>query len=494
MNRLSLSVGVALAAMLALSTPSYARDLVSDPLAHTALMNQGDEPTGHMDVVAASPPAGGQNAIDVIENIHYKNVPPTCWSWGCQVHNTDYFIARKTSARWVAGLNRWILHDSDGNWYAFDTGNTSASILSGKPAYDVGARNAVMGAGDSRRLASVGDGGMGNNGRVLAATYGYTHSEELAYVTYTMTEPVATTYVTEQSASFAYVSGQLWSVDTTGHVAYHNEKPWSDIGLRNSLLSSNDRAAGSYPGVTAGAILGNGNTRELIVTWTYVHEEDFQRVRYSIQTPVQAELVQLDSGSAYMAWINGTEYAVRTGSGGVERLARKPVVELGGRSYSLSGDSPAAVNVFDVVGSNPVLVTLRYNFLHDTQYVVQEYHVDRQATASYSQNLNLWLVNINGNQYAVAFDGDDTSSYSGSVVHAPSTFSRPALLVPGTGGAVVPGVPSAPASGNSCIRGVNCPPAPATTPNGNSCIRGVNCPPAPATTPQGNSCIKGVTC
>jgi hypothetical protein len=152
------------------------------------------------------------------------------------------------------------------------------------------------------------------------------------------------------------------------------------------------------------------------------------------------------------------------------------------------------VQSVDVVDVNGTTMTLRYTFTHDETYVADEYYVDRAKEASYDRDRNLWVLNIDGVDYAVAFDGDDTDGWNGTVVHAPRRFGRPQYVVPGTGGAVVPGRPTdAPAaSGNDCIRGVNCP-TPAAPAHGNDCIQGVTCP-ASAPPPRGNDCIKGVTC
>jgi hypothetical protein len=499
MNRLKISVGIALAAMLALvSAPSDARPLQTDNAPHAKKISQGDQFTGKI-VAASAAPTAGQNVVTVIENLNYRNEPGVCFFRCGGVHDTSYFVQRQVSAVWVLGVNRWIVNDPDGDWYGFDAGSTVAVRLNGKPSYDVGVRTAAMAAGDSRSLASVVDGGALNGGRALNANYTYTHPEALDNVTYTMDESVSTTYVPEQYASFAYIGQQLWSVDGSGHVSYHSEKPWADNGLRSSLLSPNDSTLGNYPTVTAGVGSFNSNYRTFNVTWTYVHDEDFQRVRYNIQSSAQADLVQLDSGYAYMAWINSTEYAVANGSNTVQQLTDKPVVHLGGRASRLAGDTSSAVNVIDVVGSNPVLVTLRYTFSHDSQYIVSEYYVDRQTLASYSQNQNLWVVNVDGLDYVVAFSGDDTSNWSGNVVQAPATVARPQYAVPGTGGAVVPGRPvNSRAVGNTCIQGVD-PGCGAAHAAHNSCIVGVDAgcrPAAPpvVATPRGNTCIKGVDC
>jgi hypothetical protein len=485
MNRIRLAAAsIMLGAILVLgATPSFAaRALVTDTLPHATLMGQRDQQTGKV-VVAAALPVPGQHSVEIEETVHLRNVPGFCLF--CSVHNTDYFIRRRLSASWVDGLHRWILSDPDGTWYAFDTGSRVGSRLRGKPSYDVGQRTATMGANDSQSLASVGDGGVANGGRLLNATYSCAHSESLNNVTYTMMIPVATTYVGNQQASFAKINGQLWSVDGGGHVAFHSERPWSDGGQRDALWSPDDRTSGDYPSVAADATSMSGQFRTLLIVRTYVHDEEFQQVRYTIQTSVQAELVQLDLGaSAYMAWIDRWEYSVAVGSSDVERLSTMPVVDLHGRSYAMAGDRASAPVVVDVSDSSPVRVTLRYVFAHRDTYVVREYYVDRVADASYNQNLNLWVVDIDGLDYAIGFDGDNTSSWSGNVVRAPERFSRPQYAVPRSGGAVVPGRPDYES------------PEPEARQRGNSCIKGVDpdCgydAPAP-TTPAGNSCIKGV--
>jgi hypothetical protein len=492
MNRLNLIASVAIGACLVglMSTPSYARRAtVTETTPRSDVMNAYDQRLGK-DVMAASAPTAGQD-VAVIEKIRFRNQPGLCL-FCSNVHNTDYFIQRSLTATWVSGLHRWVLHDADDDWYSFQAGSIASVQLGSKPSYDRGVLYSMIGAADSRRLLSVSNGGsVGNGGQVLTGTYGYTHVEALDNVTYTMTESVPTTYVPEQSASFAEVSGQIWSVDTGGHVAYHSERPWTNRGVIDASLGSNDAAARGYPVVEDGG--GNFYYRTFKVTTTYVHEEHFQRVQYALRSSELATRVQLNQGSAFMAWIGGTEYQLRSGSSTVERLSEKPVVDLGMRTYSQAGDD-STVSVSNVVGSNPVFVTLRYTFQHDTGYVLEQYYVDRVATATYRQNLSLWTVRVDGSDYVVAFSGDDTSAYSGNVVHAPSSMTRPQYSVDGTGGAVVPGVPhdgSAP-TGNSCIKGVNCP-EPDVTPSGNTCIKGVNCP-EPDVTPSGNTCIKGVTC
>jgi hypothetical protein len=491
MNRLTLTASIALAAMVALvSAPSYAaRPIQNDTTPHASKMNDGDQFTGK-DVTASVPPS--QDSFAATETIHYKNVPSSCWFRCGGIHDTTYVVQRQLTAQWVAGVKRWILQDPDGTWYAFDTGNTTAVQLNGKPSYDAGARTSVMGSGDSRVLARVDDGGPQNSGRALTAVYNYTHVEALANVTYTMAESVSTTYVPEQQASFAWIGQNLYSVDGSGHALYRSEKPWTDRGLRGSQLSSSDEKLDTSVSYNSYLFFA--------VTRTYVHEEDFQKVRYSVQSSAQADLVQLDSGSAYMAWIDGNEYAVSAGSASVQRLNDKPVVHLGNRQSSLIGDAITATEVVSVAGNNnPVLVTLRYTFVNDDHYVTNEYYVETQYWASYNQN-GFWVMNVNGRDYVVAFDNDDTSSWSGNVVHAPSSIPRPSYVVPGTGGAVVPGRPVDDGAGNqnTCIQGVNCPQhreEHRAAPHGNSCIQGVNCPQDTApVTPKGNSCIKGVNC
>jgi hypothetical protein len=489
MNRLTLTASIALAAMVALvSAPSYAgRPIQDDTTTHATKMSPGDQFTGKY-VTTSVPPS--QNTFAATETLHYKNVPPPCWFRCGGIHDTTYIVERQLTAQWVDGVKRWILQDPDGSWYAFDAGSTIAVSLNGKPSYDAGARTSVMGSGDSHVLARVEDGGMQNSGRAMKAIYKYTHVEALADATYTMAESVSTTYVPEQQASFAWIGRNLYSVDGSGHTIYRSEKPWTDRGLRGSQISSSDGKLDTSVRYNSYLFFE--------VTRTYVHEEDFQKVRYSVQSSAQADLVQLDSGSAYMAWIDGSEYAVSAGSASVQRLTGKPVVHLGGRQSSIAGDANTATYIVSVVGTPPpVLVTQRYTFVNDGHYVTSEYYVETQNWASYNQN-GFWVMNVNGSDYVVAFGNDDTSSWSGNVVRAPSTIPRPSYVVPGSGGAVVPGRPidDGATNQNSCIQGVNCPQSTGpATPHGNSCIQGVNCPQDTApVTPQGNSCIKGVTC
>jgi len=170
-----------------------------------------------------------------------------------------------------------------------------------------------------------------------------------------------------------------------------------------------------------------------------VHEQDFEHVRYTTLQEVRADFVP--EVNSYMAWIDGSEYAVNTGTNFVQRLNGRPVVTLGARFTSIGNDRPVRVDVFSVTDKN---VVVRYSFHRNETYVAKEYYVDRPGVLYYNQTWQVWMVAIDGSSYVVAFDSDSFSDPSATVIHAPAGAVRPQYSVPSTTGdglppAVVPG-------------------------------------------------------
>ncbi len=319
----------------------------------TTKIDQGDR-LESKDVVADAVPAAGVQYVPVTETLHYVNEPAFH-------HNTEYQIKRVTTAAFVQRRNSLVLHDEEGDWYSFNTGSSAASKLSAKPQASIGAQAAKLDSNDQGAVVSVTAGGASSGGNpTLNVTYSYIHSESLDDVQYTVAGTAGTTFVQDQNAWFAMVGGSLYRVDHSGQASRLSDKPSVDRGELNGLIDRHDTTA-AYPDVTfAGGFFE--------AHWPHVHELEFEHVRYTTLQEVRADFVP--EVNSYMAWIDGSEYAVNSGSNFVQRLNARPVVTLGARSTNIGYDRPARVDVFSVTDKN---VVVRYSFHRNETYVAKEY-------------------------------------------------------------------------------------------------------------------------
>ncbi len=479
MTRFSIKgMGLAAVAAFALTIfaaqPSEAKTTDQGGL-RTSMIDNGDRMESK-DVQANGAPVGGVPTVTVTETLHYINEPFLFWK-----HNTQYQIKRTVTASWVDRVGYFVLHDNEGDWYQVRAGSAAATRLGGKPQANIGSQSTKLDGNDRGALATVKVGSSGGNTPSLDVTYNYTHNEALDDVQYSVTGPQGTTFVSDQNAYFTWVGSNLYRVDQQGNLSRLNDKPSVTRGQQNGLIDRNDSTA-TYPDVTyAGGFFE--------ASWQHVHEEDFQHVRYTTLQEVRGDYVP--ETNTYMAWIDQTEYSVAPGSSYVDRLNRRPVVNLGARSTNIGYDR--AVNT-DVYSVNNKDVVVRYYFHRDETYVAKEYYVDQRGVLYYNQNWSVWMVAIDNNSYVVAWDSDNFNDPSVPVLHAPAGSQRPQYSVPSTSGdglppAVVPGAdPSgggndvAPPSSNGGIPGRANP-----APNGG--IPGRAAPAAPA-----KPCIPGRPC
>jgi hypothetical protein len=235
--------------------PSYAKSTDQGGL-RTQMIDRGDRLTGK-DVAANAAPASGQSAVTVTETLHYLNETFFFWS-----HNTAYTIKRTLTASYADRVGYFVLRDNEGDWYAFSAGSPAASKLPGKPQASIGAQPNVLDGNDRGSLSSVGAGDVVSGQPQLKATYNYTHSEALDDVRYSVTGPVSTTFVPDQSAWFAYVSGNLYRIDNSGQVSQLNDKPSVNRGAQPSMISGSDSTS-TYPDVVASGGF-------FVATWQHV--------------------------------------------------------------------------------------------------------------------------------------------------------------------------------------------------------------------------------
>jgi hypothetical protein len=461
-------VGLAAVAAIGLMTltaqPSYARTTDQGGL-RTQKIDNGDR-LDSKDAQANAVP-GNSQTLSVTETLHYVNEP--FWGWK---HNTAYTIKRTVTATFANPVGYFVLHDNEGTWYQFTPGNANGVRLSGKPQASIGAQAQTLDRNDRGSLASVAPGNVVGGTPQLNATYNYSHSEQLDDVNYTVTSPVDTTFVADQNAYFARISGNLYRVDSTGRVAQLNDKPSVDRGAQPGLMDSSD-STGSYPDVVA-----NGGF--FVATTHHVHEDTFEHVRYTTQQEVRADYVP--EANSYMAWIDGTEYQAQPGSSDVYRLNQRPVVQLGQRQLSMQNDRVVRTDVFSVSSTN---VVIRYYFHRNETYVAKEYYVERNGVMYYNQNWSVWMVAIDGQSYVVAFDSDNFSDPSANILHAPAGSQRPQYSVPSTSG---DGLPPAVVPGADPSRGYN----DTTPPPASNGIPGRSAPAGiPGRAPSGNNCIPG---
>ncbi|MBX9721809.1 MAG: hypothetical protein K2X81_10475, partial [Candidatus Obscuribacterales bacterium] len=180
--------------------------------------------------------------------------------------------------------------------------------------------------------------------------------------------------------------------------------------------------------------------------FTYVHEEKYQKLIYTITHGETATLVP--DQKAHMAWISGNLYKVPFGSDNVIELASRPVISIGERVTKL--DFNDTLSTVEVVPSaltddnKAVVVSILRYYRHNESFQVKEYYGKSSEVARYNDTYKVWTVIIDGRIYAVAFDGDTVNDSSVTVVKAPSGLHRPDVLVIKTPGnddppVVVPG-------------------------------------------------------
>jgi hypothetical protein len=291
MKRAGLAAFAAIGLITFAAQPSYAKTTDQGGL-RTQMIDSGDRLLSK-DAVATMAPTVGQQSVNVTETLNYIDEPFLFWK-----HNTAYSIKRTVAATYANPVGFFVLHDNEGDWYAFRPGSTAGTKLSGKPLASIGAQSQKLDGNDRGSVASVTAGGVVSGTPQLNVTYNYTHVEQFDDVRYSVTGPVNTTLVPDQNAYFAYVGGSLYRIDTTGQVAQFNDKPSVDRGGQGGMIDGND-STGTYPDVVASGGF-------FVATWHHVHEDTFEHVRYTTQQEVRADYVP--EADSYMAWIDGTEY------------------------------------------------------------------------------------------------------------------------------------------------------------------------------------------
>jgi hypothetical protein len=430
----------------------------------TQMIDSGDK-LQSKDVAATVAPASGQQSVTVAETLHYVNEPVF-------KHNTAYTINRTVVAPYVVRVGYFVVNDKEGDWYSINAGSQVASKLPGKPQATIGAQAGVLDINDQSALGPVTAGDVVSGNPRLKATYNYTHVEPLDDVRYTVTSAVETTFVADQNAWYAWVSGSLFRLDNAGQVSQLNDKPSVDRGSLGNLISHSDST-----GTNADVTFSGGF---FLATWHHVHEETFEHIRYTTKQEVRADFVP--EVNSYMAWIDGTEYQAVPGSSVVDRLNDRPVVQLGQRSTNIGYDKAVRADVFNVSSTN---VVIRYYFHRNEAYVAKEYYVERTGVMYYNKNWSVWMVAIDGHSYVVGWDGDSSPDSSVPVLHAPAGSARPQYVVPSTSG---DGLPPAVVPGRDPSNGGNTVPPPAPAAGG---IPGRSPSSIPGRAPAPALCIPG---
>lgn len=434
----------AFSAVFLAPAPSYAA--TKDLGERSQLVDKSDKVTRKESNAVTAPVAGQQNSITVNQTVHYLNTP--FWPWQS---NQTYYIKRTATAEYVGRLGYWMLKDSEGNFYKFSPGSTAGTQVS-KPVVSIGQQNVMLDQNDAGFVGSVLAGSLSadRSTRSLELTYHYTHIEYYNDVSYTVKSFLNATHVELQNAHMAWVGNRLFKVDLNGNVQELAGKPTVDIGSRSKLISNTDRKVSTEPTVTAGNLSPNGRTRTLISSLEYEHEENFQRLRYSIEDELDASFVP--EQSAYMAWIEKRLYRVRVGSDVVTELHRRPVVDQGRRSWKIDfNDRAGNVSVTPLeltTDKRSVVVTVRRDYTHVETFQVKEYYLESREIAHYNSTHKVWTVVIDGRVYAVVFGNETVSDPNVIVIRAPSGINKPDVIIvnPGKGNAgdppvVIPGKP-----------------------------------------------------
>lgn len=421
-SRVAALAAMACVALLCNSTPSLAWPW-SGPqdLGQKTSRIADDDTVVSTEVVAATVPS--QGSVTVKETVHYKH---------SRFLNSDqlYTVITNGSAEYVDRLDYWMMKDTDGHLFRFNKGST-VGIATSKPTVDIGVRTSVMSANDSGFVSAVGAGAIDGSNRTLNVTTKYTHIETYDDATYSVPSTVSATFVELQNAHMAWIGGTLYSADPAGNVKSLREKPTVNVGLRTTPLAANDGSASSQVAVSAGQVSFDGRSRSLIASRDYIHEETFERLRYSMQTIETATYVA--EQNAHLAWIGNNLYRVRVGSNSVELLPFKPVVNVGEQIWKLSSSDPmTSVSVIPISltdSNKSILVNVRRFYRHDENFQVKEYYGQSTDIARYSDTYRVWTVIVDGRIYAIAFDGDVVNDGSVVVVQAPSGLHRPDVVV-----------------------------------------------------------------
>lgn len=414
----------ALVAVAAVSTPSYAK--VDDRGVRTEKMDASDKVT-KKEVISASAPTDGTASIPVTVTTSYlhKN-----WFWQ---NDEVYKIKTPATAEYVVRLDNWMLKDTDGSLFRFSKGS-NVGMPTTRQTIDIGTLSALMSSGDSGIVAGVSSGAVSSDGssRSLNVTYKYTHAETYNDVTYTYNGTASATFVAEQGGHMAWIGSTLYKVNAAGQVQSLREKPTANIGARDKMISNRDQSVSWEPTVSAGSTSYNGRTRVMNVSKDYIHEETFQKLRYSIVEEVDATFVS--EQKAHMVWVENKLYRVRVGSDDVVQLSTRPVVNVGEKHYKLDfNDSlvTVQVNPLSVTSdSKSILVSVRRIYRHAETFQVLEYFKADTQIATYNETYKAWTVIVDGRIYAITFDGTVVNN-DGSVVviTAPGGMKRPDVVV-----------------------------------------------------------------
>lgn len=410
-------------AMASVSTPSYAK---VDELGVRAEKMDPSDQVLKKEVVATQAPTDGAQSVSVNVTTSYLHKR---WFWQ---NDQAYQVKTPGTAEFVGRLNDWRFKDSDGSLFRFSKGS-NVGISTDRPSVDIGKQNVMMSQNDRGDVIGVSAGSVSADGqsRGVNITYRYSHPETYNDVTYTIDSSSTATFVTEQSAHMVWVGSRLYRINAAGQVENLREKPTANVGVRNGLISNSDRMVSYDPTVTAGSSSYNGRNRTFFVNRDYVHEENFQRLRYTIQELTNATFVP--EQNAYMAWVDNKLYRVRVGSDDVVQLNSRPVVNGGSRSYKLDYSDPlSSVNVEPLSlssDSHSVLVSVRKYWRHTENFQVVEYYTQDTQIATYNESYKMWTILVDGRIYVIAFDGDVVNDSSVVVVKAPGSLHRPEVVV-----------------------------------------------------------------
>lgn len=439
--------GLAMMAMIAGSSPSFAR--VDELGMRSSKIDSGDQAISK-EVKASSAPTEGAASVTVTQTVRYLHKR---WFWQ---NDQSYAIPYNGSADYVGRLGYWMYKDGDGSLYRFNKGSP-VGIETKKPTVDIGELPARMSDNDSGTVSSVKApyGTADVPTRPLNVVTRYRHIETYDDLSYTVASSVDASYVPNQNAHMVYVGNTLYKIERSGEVHALSEKPVSYVGNRPYKISENDSLLSYDPTVSAGAVSFNGRNRAINVSREYIHEETYEKQRYSIDTELSANFVP--EQNAHMIWIDNRLYRVRVGSDDVVQLSSKPVVNAGSLFYKIdSNDSLVNVEVlpYSLTSDNrAIFVRVRHYWRHSETYQIKEYYGESTEIARYNDNYHVWTVIVDGRIYAIAYDGDVINDSGVVVVKAPGNMRHPDQIVvkPNKDDppVVVPGKNNPPAPDNS---------------------------------------------
>lgn len=433
LNKLTLArawrgAALAVIAFGALAFPSQSQAAKTpDNLGARTSMISSDDDLNSTDTLADTAPTKGLPTLSVTQTRHYLHHTFGFWN-----ANQIYTIKSAGTAEYVAPLDCWIYRDAGGSLYRFNVGSR-LGVATAKPTVNVGARASAISPSDSGYVSGVASGAVSADGgtRTLNISSTYTHPETYYDTVYTLSSTSTATFVPQQNAHMAYVGNTLYRVDLSGNVASLREKPSVNIGLRASAISPGDRSTSWNPTVRSGRLSFNGQTRNLIVSYEYVHEETFQKLLYTLEHSETAYLVP--EQNAHMAWINNNLYSVDLGSNNVLLRNARPVVNLGERAFKLDNSDPlisVTVTPIQLTSDNrSIVIAVRRNYSHAETYQIKEYYGQTLETARFDSRYQVWTVIVDNRIYAITFDGDVVNDNSLQVIHAPGGLRRPDVIV-----------------------------------------------------------------